>query len=121
MCVCVCVCVCVYVCMCVCVCVCVCVCGLGVDQSPGREGIKEMSTDTIGSHPTFIIICRIVPTSPTAGDWPDGPCTLARRPMTSRGLDLDAGVPARSWMYSCINGYLNTAVNKLFTGNFHIP
>ena len=22
--------------------------------APGREGVKEMSTDTIGSHPTFI-------------------------------------------------------------------
>ena len=25
-----------------------------VRVDPGREGVKEMSTDTIGSHPTFI-------------------------------------------------------------------
>ena len=51
-----------------------------------------MSTDTIGSHPTFI--CP----DPTAGDRPDGPCRPVG-PMTV----------GRPW------AGLPTTVNNLFT------
>ena len=65
---------------------------------PGREGVKEMSTDTIGSHRTFIP-SRLRVTGPTvpAGRW-------ARQPLTGLGLESQLDV---------------TAVNDLFTGIYH--
>ena len=64
-------------------------------MAPGREGAKEMSTDTMGSHPTFSYV-------PTAGDRPETVPTAwwARRPLTGRGLESQLEV---------------TAVNDLFT------
>ena len=67
----------------------------------GREGVKEMSTDIIGSHPTFIcpVSSRPRVTGPTvpAARW-------ARRPLTGHGLESQLDV---------------TAVNDLFTGTSH--
>ena len=65
----------------------------------GRQGVKEMSTDTIRSHPTFTYMSRPWVTGPMvpAGRW-------ARRPLVSHGLESQLDV---------------TAVNKLFTVIYH--
>ena len=60
---------------------------------PGREGVKEMSTDNIGSMSRPRVTGPTVP----AGRW-------ARRPLAGHGLESQLDV---------------TAVNDLFTVIYH--
>ena len=63
----------------------------------GREGVKEMSTDTIGSHPTFIC-----PDRRCAG--PTVPVSLwARRPLTGHGLESQLDVTAANDFFTVIS------------------
>ena len=66
-----------------------------------------MSTDTTGSHPTFIII----PYVPTAGDRPGGPCRLVGPATVDR--------PWAGWSPTDPRQLDSTTVNNLFTVIYH--